>query len=130
MDEDVPKVLADPEDELVFAVVSSDACPPCKVLSKALDVLEGEYGSVHFQEFKNGDNEALESYANEGILTIYPTILISDGEKVLKRTGGSKKVQEEVEFYSSVLDSLLNDEIKFEGEEAKVAETAFRVVSS
>ncbi len=129
MDEDVPEVLADPEDELVFAVVSSDACPPCKVLSKALDVLEGEYSSVHFQEFKNGDNEALERYATETLL-MYPTILISDGEKVLKKVGASKKVQQEIDQYSSVLDSLLSDEITFEGEEVKVAETAFRVVSS
>ena len=125
---EVPELLKEPEKELVMAVLSTEGCPPCETLSKALEVLREKYSKVDFKEFKSGEGEELRDFARDNIILLSPTVLISDGKRLMKIVGGSKSVQNAVEIYSELFESYLSDEIEFDPEEGvALVEEGFKV---
>lgn len=116
-----PSMLTNVEDELLFVVLSIDNCPPCNVLSKAIDILKKEYPNVNFECLSKGDNECLDEYAGHGKfgLTAFPNIFISNSEIILKAIGASKSVSTEVDLYSTVIEAFRSGEIELDKDEGK-----------
>ncbi|GEM_PF-3369847 len=124
-DEDikVPESLKDPGSELVMMVLSTEGCPPCKTLSKALEVLRDEYEDVEFVKIDSEDGSEIKEFVRgSGLLLLYPTVLISDGKKMIRLTGGTKSVPSEVEFYSKIIECYLSGEIEFKEGKAIIEE--------
>ncbi len=118
-DSEIPSILREPDGELLIAVLSMEGCPPCKTLSKALEVLREEYPEAEFLEFGSEDGEDLKEYARGSGILPYPTVLISDGKRIMRVVGGSKSVQKEVESYSTFIEYYRSGKIDFKKEEGK-----------
>lgn len=110
--DDVLAGLKEPGSEFEMVVFSIEGCPPCKALSEAIKELEKEYLNVDFKKVEGGDDLDVDIF-------MYPTVLISNGEFLLKTVGGSGSVSTDIQIYSRVFDALDTGEIELDYEENK-----------
>lgn len=107
----VPNCLL--EEGMNVLEISMSGCPPCKVLKKAIDELDGEMEGVNFHISGLGE-EGTDEFTSELNLFMAPTIFFSDGETILWHIGGSMNVERQKEVLRFVVDRF--DEFEYEPE--------------
>ena len=85
--------------------ISMDGCAPCKVVKSAFEELGDELEGVDFV-VKDMHDEEISGFVESFGIFAAPTILFSDGERLLVHVGGSDNVPSQVEFLRCVIDGI------------------------
>ena len=86
--------------------VGLNGCPPCKVVDKALDVLEDELEDVQFFRRTMGEDQDISGIVEDFGVYAAPTLFFSDGENIMVHTGGTGDLETQKSFIRSVVEGI------------------------